>query len=264
MTDPVGRKRGRYAVEPGGRHSAPSVTMVLGVLNKPGLPWGAARETALFAVFHQGEWIDLPPAEAIERLRKHHRGVWDDKASRGTLVHDLACRWAKGEEVDCPTECDPYLDALEAFYRDHRPEWVEVERTVIYDVEGEEFGGSFDAVARLRSDGSLRRLDLKTGKRYPIETTLQLAAYEFAPSLGVYDETGALAGTEPNPRTDARSVLYLHDDGTYELLDVPADEAAFEQFLALRRAFTWLKDMESWERAHPEIVSGRKPEEDAA
>lgn len=264
MSDPIARRRGRYATKIGGQHDAPSVTTIVNVLNKPKLPWGAAKETALFAVLNQQEWITLPPHDAIDRLRKHHRGVWDDKANRGTRVHDLACRWAQGETVDCPADCDPYLDALDRFYRDHRPAWLHLERSVIHDAPGESYGGSFDAIADLPGLGGTRLIDLKTGRRFPIETTLQLAGYRYADAMGVYDDDGALIDTEPMPAVDGCSVLYLHDSGGYELLDVPADKAAFEAFLALRRVYGWQRDMEAWERAAPEQVMGLEAEIEGA
>lgn len=243
MTDPVGRKRGRYAVRPGGPHEAPSVTMVLGTLNKPGLPWGAANETALFAIHHRDEWEDLAADEAFDRLRKHHRGVWNVKASRGTAVHNLAQQWAQGLEVDCPPECAPYLDALERFYDDWQPAWVETERTVVHDVMGESYGGTFDAIADL-VDGSRVLIDLKTGQRYPVETTLQLAAYRFASGMGVYEASGELVDVQDMVEVERASVLYLHDDATYELVPVPADRQAFGVFLDVRRAWGWLHEME--------------------
>ena len=259
MTDPIARKGGRYAVKVGGKHTAPSVSTVIGVLNKPGLPWGAARETALFAVFHRSEWADLEPQDAIDRLRKHHRGVWDDKARRGTLVHDLALGWSQGREVDVPAECDPYMDALEAFYGDNRPEFVECEQSVIYDEKGHEFGGSFDALIRFGAGefaGRTLVVDYKTGGRYPIETTMQLAAYRSCKKIGVYVEAGELVSTRPMPATGGGAVLYLHDDGTYELLEVPATGDAFAAFLRLRVVWAWNRDMESWVKAHPEQRMG--------
>lgn len=261
MTDPIARKNGRYAVKPGGKHTAPSVSTVLGVMNKPGLPWGAAKETALFAVFHQDEWIHLDEKGAVDRLRTHHRGVWDDKARRGTLVHDLALGWSQGREVDVPAECDPYMDALEAFYVDNQPAFVECEQSVIYDERGMEFGGSFDAIIRFGAGDYAGRtliVDYKTGQRYPIETTMQLAAYRSCKHIGVYDDSGALAGTRPMPATDGGAILYLHDDGTYELLEVPANGDAFASFLRLRVVWGWNRDMEAWVKQHPETRHGAK------
>lgn len=250
MSDPAARVRGKYAVEIGGKHVAPSVTTISGMLNKPGLPWGAAKETALFAIHHKEEWIDLSNDDAYHRLRKHHRGVWDDKANRGTLVHDLAAQWAAGKEIDCPPDCAGYLDALELFYEIEQPEWLHVERSVVSATPGFEYGGSLDAVARIK--GRTGIVDLKSGGRYPIETTLQLAGYRFADGFGIYDALGTLTGIEPLPEFDFAAILYLHDDGTYEFLEVPADKKAYGAFMSLRAAWGWLKEMEKWERANPE------------
>lgn len=259
MTNPVGRVRGRYAVQIGGKHTAPSVSTVIGTLNKPGLPWGAARETALFAVFHQEEWAHLDEKDAVDRLRRHHRGVWDDKANRGTIVHDLALQWSRGLEVDVPADCDPYMDALDVFYRENLPEFVEMEQSVIYDEPGHEFGGSFDAVIRFGGgpqQGRTLIVDYKTGQRYPIETTLQLSAYRSCPKIGVYDEAGKLVDTRPMVAVDGGAILYLHDDGTYELLEVPANEDAFAVFLQLRDVWAWNAEMEKWVKKNPERRMG--------
>lgn len=250
MTNPAARVRGRYAVRPGEKPSAPTVSTIVNMLNKPGLPWGAAKETALFAIHHQEEWIDLDTDAAYERLRKHHRGVWDDKAARGSMVHDFALTWSQGAEVECPPDCGPYLDALEAFYKEHEPTWLAVERSVVYAEEGSEYGGTPDCIGRLK-DGRTLILDWKTGQRYPIETTMQLAAYRFADGFGVYDAFGTLVEVEPLPQIDAAGVVYLHDDGTFELLEVPADETAHETFLSLRRVWGWQKEMTKWEKANP-------------
>lgn len=254
MTAPVGRVNGRYPVVPGGKPVAPSVTTVLGVLNKPGLSWGAAKETALFAIHHRDEWEHLAVEDAYHRLRKHHRGIWNDKASRGTAVHALALEWARGNEVDCPPECSPYLDALERFYDECDPGWVEMERTVVYDVAGLEYGGSYDFVADVTVKGGARKrllTDYKTGQRYPVEVILQLAGYRFAKGMGVFSPLGGLESIEPMIEVDGAAVLYLHDDGTYELLELPAERPAHDIFLALRRAWGWLEEAQKWERRHP-------------
>ena len=252
MTSPVLRVRGRYPVEPGGKAIAPSVSMVKSVAG-PGeaLAWGASKEAALFAVHHRAELDPLEPPEQIDRIRKHFKGVWGEKAARGTTVHDLASRWANGETVDCPPECAPYLDALEAFWLDHSPKWLHNERSVVHNVEGLEYGGTFDAIATL-ADGRDWTLDFKTGKRYPVDVILQMAAYRYATALAVVDETGTFVDTEPMPEVDTCGVLYLHDDRTYELLELPADRTAHEAFLNLRRVWGWQQESEAWLKKHPE------------
>lgn len=248
MTNPIGRVNGKYATAPGNKPTAPSVTSVVGVLDKPGLPWGAAKETALFAIHHRDEWEHLPPDEAYHRLRKHHRGVWDDKRDRGSLIHDLAEQWAAGQEIDCPPDCVLYMDALERFWDDWQPEWLHVERTVVYDHPDLGYGGTFDAIARL-GDGATRLLDIKTGERLWPEVRWQLAAYRFAQGMAVFDEIGQFTGTEPVPSVDGCAVLHLKDDGTYELVEVEAGRAEFDEFLHLRRAWTAAQRSKRFEKA---------------
>lgn len=289
MTAPLGRDgRGRYRIRKGGKHEAPGVTSIVGLLDKGGLSWGAAKETALFAVYHKDEWMDLDGDAAYERLRKHHRGVWDAKAEVGNIVHDIALSWSEGREVDVAEmvrvddkgrdrkwtggheipfkRVNGCLDALERFYDDHQPVWIAAEQTVISTGTDSPSGidptrcyaGSYDVKAKL-TDGLTHLIDYKSGARYPIETTLQLSAYEFAPWVGKYSADGDLEAVEANERTDAQDVLYLHDDGTYELLEVPADERAYNEFMGLRLKKAWLDDMEKWVKAHPEPT--REPEE---
>lgn len=241
MSDPAGRKNGRYATKIGGKHTAPSVTTVLGVLNKPGLPWGAAKETALFAIHHQDEWIGLDVDAAYERLRKHHKGVWNDKANLGSQVHDLALGWARGEAVDVPGQCEPYMDALEAFYREWRPETIEAERCVIYEHPDLGYGGAFDLIATV-AGGRRLLIDYKTGADIWPEVRAQLAAYRHAPVMGVYNDARDLVGTEPTPKVDGCAVLHLHGDGTYALTEVEAGRPEWDFFLACRRVWgVWSK-----------------------
>lgn len=289
MTAPLGRNGiGRYRIRSGGKHEAPGVTSVVGILDKSGLSWGAAKETALFAVDNQHEWMHLTRDESYEILRKHHRNVWDGKASVGNIVHDIAVAWSTGEEVDTAElvsvddkgrdrkwfggMAEPFrrvngcLDALTRFYQDQTPVWIATEETVFStgcespdEIDPETcYAGSFDAVGKL-TDGNIWRLDWKTGGRYPIDTTLQLAAYEFADWVGCYTLDGDLESVSPNERTDKRGVVYLHDDGTYELLEVPADEKAHERFMQLRRTKAWLDQMTKWEKAHPEPTRETEP-----
>lgn len=256
MTSPVGRVRGKYTVEPGGKPTAPSVTGVLGAMfAKPALAWGSAKVCANAAVYRRDEWEAMDDEDAYHWLRKLHDGEWKAKAARGTLVHGFAADWVAGKDVECPPDAAPYLDALERFYEERNPEWVEVERSVVYNVPGLEYGGSYDGVCvvDLAPDRRLPTvIDIKTGGRYPVETTCQLAAYRYAQGMGIYSPLGELESVEPMPEIKAAGVLYLRDDGSYELLEVPADRPAHDAFLSLRRAYGWLQRMNAWDKANPE------------
>lgn len=266
MTQSIGRKNGRYAVKTGGKHTAPSVTAVIGILDKPALSWAAARETAVFAVEHQDEWRDLTPVDAIERLRKHHRGIWNRKADIGSLVHAVNEAWVCGSEFG-PDDCDdflpradrgdadarqkvwdeaqPYVDGLANFWSDAKPDWVQVERGVVYDEPGLEYGGQFDILAVVHS--TLWRLDIKTGRLesetgrpYP-EASLQLTAYDRAKYLAVYDALGNLTDLEDNQRAERCGVLHVPGDGTWSIYPVSTGEREWELFLTARRLWEWGK-----------------------
>lgn len=292
MSAPPGRNgRGQYNVrleKPGAKkkHDAPGVTSISGMLEKGGLVWAAARETATRAVLEPSTWQHLPPAEAIESLRKHFRFLWDVKADTGTIVHEIALAWSYGLEVDLNDlldtdtktkkprgwsedvrrevirRVDGCLLALDAFYRKHHPEWIQVEQTVVHLGEGIDdpdaepcpstcYAGTFDARASLRGVSSDIRLDWKTGGRYPTETTIQMAGYDFAKWLGRYEPDGTLKALEPHTRAEKSAVVYLNDTGDFELLELPVDSAAFETFMGLRRAKRFVADMAKWEKAHP-------------
>lgn len=238
MTDPVGRVAGKYATTPGGKPTAPSVTAVCGVLDKPGLAPGAVKECAHFLFNHPDE-ARVPDGHALSaRLIRHYKGAWLAKAARGTLVHDVNAAWVEGREADITDpEALPYVDALERFWTDWQPEWLHVERTVVYDHPDVGYGGTFDWIARL-CDGRVVLGDIKTGKAVYPEVRWQLAAYRYAKAMAVYDELGQFTGTEPMPEVDGCAVLHLKDDGTYRLLDVPVGRQEFDEFLHLRRAWS--------------------------
>lgn len=238
MTNPAGRKNNRYAVKKKGPHSAPSVTTVLGIINKPALSFAAAKETALLAV-NSRSWRTMNPNHAVDHLKRHHRAVWDAKASRGTLVHDYANSWSQGLEVEVEDDCLPYMDALEQFYTDWRPAWVEVERTVIYAREPNAYGGSFDGIADL-ADNKRWLLDIKTGTSVWEEVSLQLAAYRYADRMGIYNERGDLIDTEPVVQVDRCGVIHLKADGTYDLVPVRSERAEWDYFMACRRVWDFV------------------------
>lgn len=237
MSSPIGRVNGRYATKIAGKPLAPSVTMVSGILDKPGLAPGAVKEAAHFIFEHPEEITHAESAKALSsRLIHHYKGVWADKRDRGTAVHEMAEQWAKGQVVDCPPDCEPYLDALWAFYEAWLPVWIETERTIIHDSPEAPWAGTFDAIVRL-CDGRVYLLDFKTGADVYPEVRWQMAAYRHGGPMGVYSELGGLIGTEPMPEVDACAVLHLRGDGTYALIEVEAGLAEFEDFAQLRWAW---------------------------
>lgn len=251
MTAPLMRVRGKYPVTPGGPCIAPSVTAISGMVGAgAALVWGATKVCAHAAVYRRAEWEAMSDEDAYHWLRKLHDGEWKAKSARGTAIHDMAHQWALGRDIDCPPDCNGYLDALERFYVDHQPEWLHCERTVIYDKPGRETAGTFDAAGVLK-DGRCWLLDWKSGKRYPAAVILQMSGYRYATEMAVVDEIGQFIDTEPMFEVDACGVVYLHSDGTYELLELPVSRATHAVFLALRDVWAWQQEAEAWLKRNP-------------
>lgn len=269
------------------KFNVPGVTTIVGMLDKPGLAWGAAKETALLAVNDQQRWQRLPKPEAVELVRTHFRRVWDLKAETGTIVHEVALTWARGQEADLEKllaldskgrertwtaderaevqrRVIGCVDALELFYLEQRPKWRYTEQTVVHPYSGYSpekpykvdpktaYAGCFDGDGELREHGP-GLWDFKTGKRYPTEVTLQVAGgYAHAPLLGHYADDGRLLSVEPYEAPPKRGSIWLHDDGTYEVLELPNGRKPYVSFMRLRRMHADLAEMRKWEKEHPD------------
>lgn len=83
--------------------TVPGVTTAINVLDKPGMPWAAAKLTAEFTYEQYGQWDGFDSiSDFLKNCTGHFDRVWRDKAARGTRVHDVAERWVRGETVDVP------------------------------------------------------------------------------------------------------------------------------------------------------------------
>ncbi|MGH9121394.1 MAG: hypothetical protein ACRDYC_05540 [Acidimicrobiales bacterium] len=243
----------------------PSVTTILGVLSKDGLQWAAAKETAMFAVNHRDEWETLSDFDAVERLRKHHQGVWDHRAALGTMCHAVNEAWARGETFDLedavvalqtgshvwakyPTEqlmdeLDVMVDGLERAWNELTPATVAVEDVVRYtDAEGS-YVGSSDWQVRIWGKSFL--VDLKTTGRtepgsalYWDSWRLQLAAYRYASEIVDYDGRTEV-GTRPLLPVDDTAILHLRMNGEWGFHPVKAGREEHGRFLDLCRAYRW-------------------------
>lgn len=237
MTSHRGSVRGAWDVEtdtipsrPYSRmKSEPSVTTIIGELNKPGLEWGASKEAAKFAVYGHDEWFGLEDPAAVELIRKHFKGVWDGRAAMGTLVHTVNECWINGESPDLEIlvkavpswqnqipekieEADRYVAGLAKFWNDWEP--TEFRSEDVVRSPGQ-YIGTRDLFGRLRGDTYV--LDLKTTAEqnaekgiYGPEWSLQLAAYNHAKrSLPMPATTRARFVSVKLPLTNGPSVQGL-------------------------------------------------------
>ncbi len=181
---PITRIDGR----PGGRHYQvegfdelfPSVTNVLGVINKPGLaPW--ARNSALESVQKAllaragmtesitTEWV----ADVIDQARQTPDFKRDQAAGFGTQAHELIDRIIQGLEPEVPPELEAVVNNFMA-WRAASGIDIRLTEAMLYSAKYR-YAGSADAIAY--RDGKLILLDWKTGNGIYPEYGLQVAAY---------------------------------------------------------------------------------------
>ena len=172
----------------------PSVTTILGMLNKPALVGWAARVAAEATAAALRDGATSPDAIAAGIAAPEQRR--DSAADAGTLAHDMICAGlrARGSAEPVPYEiaadvprdvAERATAAYERFEREimphigtvHASEWSAVlERDVANSYVCPAYGGTLDHVAVL--DGVTTLVDVKTSRGVYPETLLQLAGYE--------------------------------------------------------------------------------------
>lgn len=228
MTAPIARREGRsfgrathWYVRTDTGEKVPGVTTLL----KEGLPapalvgWGI-RSVAEYAVNH---WDDLAAMQVADRLKELKGSPYaerDAAAARGTEVHDIAERLARGEEVDVPDELAGHVEAAVRFLDEWQPEVVLAERVCWHLDYG--WAGTFDLIARF-PDGRVALLDYKTSKGVYGETAFQLAAYRACTHY--LDDDGE---AQPMPAVDWCGVVHVRADG-YDVYEMRADEQVLRQ-----------------------------------
>lgn len=217
----------------------PSVTQILGVLDKPALPWWGMTTgvTGICKLRDLGVEIPWDDPEGITKLLTEHKltvnHVRDAAATRGQSIHAALEQWVTEQEVpalgDFPMEDRRYVQALASFLLDYEPECERSEVMVGSAEHG--FAGRYDLRCRIRNRDGI--LDLKTGKKLYDPVHLQLAAYALADF-----EMGAAP-------VDTTWALRLGADGEYELVEGRADAA---QFLAVLGTFNALRALKAAKR----------------
>jgi hypothetical protein len=220
------RRDGWYYLD-GGRY--PSVTTILGVLNKPALVHWAARTAAALALEDPVKYNTAEAAAGgIYAMR-------DRAADRGVLVHSLAEAFARRATVDrdgLPVAVRGYADAFWAWVATTQPTPLFTESNVFNLTHG--YAGTFDLLCAFPS-GQLALLDLKTTKHVYDEASLQLAAYQNAEVIVPHTDA---AQRIPMPPVGLTAVLLLADDGTFTYKVVNGD---LEAFLAAKRLWAWTR-----------------------
>lgn len=214
----------------------PSVTTIIGAMNKPALPRWAAKETAEFAVkvIDQISFIAQQDRQAAIDLLKGAPWRNSRKAmGRGSGIHKLIEQRMSGEAVEVPDRHRDSYGAFGAFLSDYNVSYETCETTVFSRTHN--YAGTLDFIAKLDGIGTVVG-DIKTGKNVWPEVGLQLAAYRYADFMGGKD------GEEKEiPATTGAVVLHLRPDG-YSLHPVRSDVSLFGVFLALRSVWQFQEE----------------------
>lgn len=198
---------------------------------------------------------DAAELAAIRKeLRRAATAERDRAAALGTAVHDAA---ATGQRLDLVApELRPRLAQFYNFLEVSGIEVVATEFQVWNPTVG--YGGTVDLLGRHRN-GTLRVIDLKTGKGIYNDHALQVTAYARAEFAG-NDDTINEPLTALLHEAGAPAILHLADDG-WEFIVLKPDEE-----LGAWRAFRGLMAFSMWSYGHsdPDSFTAAKRDGKAA
>jgi hypothetical protein len=235
------RGKGRHYRTPEGL-LVPSVTNVIGMMDKPALPRWAAKLVAERAATMKLSLAKMDDADIVDTLKGAPWSRSKRAADRGTDIHAyLEARLNDWEPDELSPDAEPFRAAADDWMLHADIEIVDTELTLFHPL----YAGTTDFVARI--DGKLTIGDFKTSKAIYDEAALQLAAL-----WGCYTDKHG----DPVPWRDAEG----HETETPELVVVRIGEKGWEQktvadpmgslqaFFGLLDAWTW-KHRKAWEDA---------------
>lgn len=194
----------------------PSVTNIIGILDKPALRYWYGREVYRAMVAD-------PSLSEKDALSKPYQ-VSESAKDRGSTVHSIVEAWRQSQaQVDNVPE--PFRGYAQAFYQwveDNQTEIVEHERTVVSKEHG--YAGTLDLLVKLNGAKLPLVADVKTGKDIYDEAWLQLSAYRH----GLAEQGVETAGI---------AVVLLQENGSYKFQHQTEDY--LPQFLACKTIWEW-------------------------
>ena len=231
-----------------GKGPFPSVTTILGVIDKPALVGWAKREVSQSAIRHLSELPAMVAESGAEQAARWLASTPDfqrDTAAKlGSSVHllaDMASRAAgtAPEGFEIPDGTIPYLDAFRGFLtRYSGSQVVSSEKAILSLSDG--YAGTYDLLMRI--EGQLWLIDIKTGKGLYPEMGLQLAGY-------AHGEFIALPGDPqlyPMPKVERFAVLHLrpdkYPDSGWRLAEYGVTDRDYLAFLAALELWQWKQE----------------------
>lgn len=222
--------RGRHYRHPASGELVPSVTNILGMLNKPALVGWAAKVVAEQAADLRESLVRMERDEVVTLLKGAASRKSRGAADRGTDIHGWLEAVTTGQdEPELSSAAEQYRDGARAFLDDCWGETVTTEITMF----APDYAGTADAIARL--DGRTTLLDYKTSSGIYPEAALQLSALR-ATTLCADGKRTAEYGIE------RMLVVRIAPKGKYEIAEVANYEQHIEAFRALLVAWIWKHD----------------------
>ena len=164
--------RGRYYELEGVK--LPSVTTILGVLDKPALIYWAVNCYHDYLAARSGDYAEL--LAAIEDGKREFRNVSQQAKDVGTQVHEAIEAWLKrGEFLALEGQAAIAFDAYLEWEQQHKLERIQAE-VPIYS-RAHRYAGCSDLICRIDDRDDLILLDYKTSKGIYDEYYMQCAAY---------------------------------------------------------------------------------------
>lgn len=154
----------------------PSVSSVIGVLDKPRMAWWIMSEVK--KKLSSMVWTTITQ-DNIKDIYTAHLQKSQEALDIGTEVHNWCEQYALGNQLPMPDDdnvCNGVMAFLERV-NTHNVEFLENEK-IVYSKE-HNYIGTFDALAIV--DDKKTIIDFKTSKRfYPVDQGMQLCAYKQA------------------------------------------------------------------------------------
>lgn len=236
MADPVlavATSFGRFYAHPLTGQRVPSVTNVIGCLDKPALvPW-AAKMAAEYADRQWTVLTELGSEERITLIKSAHRRESERAMGLGTAVHDAIDHWCRDEPMP---EWQPgvasHMDQFVEFLEQRSPEFLANEFTVWNGTVG--YAGTADFLAVI--NGRTTLVDVKTGKGVYPEAGLQLAALANAECIMLPD------GSEAElPQVDIAAVLHVRPR-SWALVPIADLDGCWEGFRSAVGVARWVHE----------------------
>lgn len=223
--------RGRHYPIPGTDRLVPSVTNVIGILDKPALPRWAAKSVAVTAWELRASLPNMDMDEAIDVLKGSPWRKSQRAADRGTTIHEWLQARVRGDALpNVEGEAVEYVEAAEAWYQRFQPRAVHTEITLFSDG----YAGTADAI--LEIEGQTWLIDYKTSSGLYAEVALQLSALA---TCDLMQEAGYEA--QSAPAINRVAAVRIGKGGEWEMrevTDVQSCAVAFDHLLA---AWHWQK-----------------------